>query len=87
MSRWMRPLRASVANSCKVISEIAEPAALSRAWSMATLSLSGKFVLIERKPDDDVGINQNHLSSPHSSGEIAAETMSSIIVPFPARKL
>jgi hypothetical protein len=36
-------------------------------------------VWIKRKPNDDMCINENHLSSPHSSGEIAGETMSPVI--------
>ncbi len=38
MLRWIRPLLASVANSNKVISEIAKPSAFLRALSIAVLA-------------------------------------------------
>ena len=47
----------------------------------------GKVSLVKRQPDDNMGVEENHLSSPHSLSEIAGETISPNMVPLPARKL
>jgi hypothetical protein len=71
----------SVANSSKVTSDI-----LARVIDRCP-GRSGELILIKRKPNDDMCIDEDYLSSPHSSGEIAGETMSPVTTPLPARKL
>src|ERR1700722_6996972 len=41
-----------------------------------TPRFSGDLILVKRQPDNDMCIDENHLSSPHSSGETAGETTS-----------
>jgi hypothetical protein len=47
----------------------------------------GKVGLVKRQPDDNMGVEENHLRSPYSLSEIAGETTSPRIVPLPAKKL
>jgi hypothetical protein len=65
MSRRIRPLLASVANSKRVISEIAKPSAFLARFVDCSPCLPGDLILVKRQPDHDMRINQNHLSSPH----------------------
>src|SRR5713226_1114235 len=43
-------------------------------------------LLILRKPDHHVGVQQNQYRSPHSSGEKAGETISPLILILPLKK-
>ena len=47
----------------------------------------GKMSLVKRQPDDNMRVEENHLSSPLSLSEIAGETISPTMVPFPTKKL
>jgi len=87
MSMRMRPLLTSVANSNKVISEIAKPSAFLRTLIDRGPGLLGEWILVKRQPDNDMRIAENHSSSPHSPGEPAGETTSPAITPSPAREL
>lgn len=49
--------------------------------------LPGELGLVERQPDDNMRVSENHLRLPHSSEEIAGETTSPTTAPLPARKL
>jgi hypothetical protein len=86
-SSRIRPLLASVANSSKLISQIAKPFAFLRASSMAALARAEICFWSNASRDYLVSIHQNHFRSPHSSAEIAGETTSPVMAPLPAIKL
>jgi hypothetical protein len=46
---------------------------------MADFALLGKLALVKRQPDDNMRVDHNHSSSPHSSSESAEATTSVVL--------
>jgi hypothetical protein len=82
----MRHLLESVANSRSDIGDGQSVAIFARMVDGCSCVL-GKVGLVKRQPDDNMGVEENHLRSPYSLSEIAGETTSPRIVPLPAKKL
>ena len=76
----MRPLLASVATFQQSNVRDGESVALpTRASSMAALAFLESLRWVKRQPDDNMRVDQNHLSSPHSLRPSEGETTSPVM--------
>ena len=57
-----------------------------RASSIEAVAFCEILSLIKRQPQNDVSVDEDHLSSPHTFAQRAGETTSPVRTPLPARK-
>jgi hypothetical protein len=82
----IRPLFASVANSKRVMTEIAKPPAFLRSSSIAARAFHDNLGGVRRNPEHNLRVEQNHARLLHSRSGNAGETTSPVILIFLRRK-